>query len=92
MNKAGETHSCSAEDKLPESTGDKLPTGEIDSTLLGRLWTVLGNGSTGVSGIPLGNNLRLRLPGMLVGEHLYTPLGNIEICWGYPTSLRLPVG
>ena len=67
MNKAGETRSYSAGDKLPESTGDKLPTGEIDSTLLGRLWTVLGNGSAGVSGIPP---------------------GNIEIFWGYQTSLR----
>ena len=38
-------------DKLPESTGDKLPesTGDMDST--------------GVSGIPSGNNLILRLSG-----------------------------
>ena len=43
---------CSAGDKLPESTGNKLPestgdklpesTGEDDSTLLGKLLTVLG--------------------------------------------------
>ena len=58
MNKTGETRSCSAGDKLPESTR------EIDSTLLGRLFeTVLGSGSTGVSGISPGNNLRSRLPG-----------------------------
>ena len=58
----------SAGDKLPESTGDKLPesTGEIDSTLLGNLLRLYwGSGSTGVSDIPPGNNLILRLPGML---------------------------
>ena len=37
----------SAGDQLPESTREELPTGEIDSTFLGGLWTVLGNGSTG---------------------------------------------
>ena len=54
-------------DKLPEFTGDKLPesTGESDSTFLGKLWTALGSGSTRVSGILPGNNLRSRLPGML---------------------------
>ena len=58
----------SAWDKLPESTGDKLPesTGDMDSTLLGKFWTALGNGSTGCVCIPPGNNLILRLPGMLV--------------------------
>ena len=46
-------------DRLPESTGDKLPesTGEIVQLSWGDFWTVLGNGSTGVSGIPPGNNL-----------------------------------
>ena len=79
MNRVGETRSYSAGDKLPESTGDKLPTGEIDSTLLGRLLRLYwGSGSTGVSGIPPGNNLILRLPGMLAWERLYTPLGNVE--------------
>ena len=38
MNNSGATRSCSVGDKLSESTGDKLPTGEIDSTLLGRLF------------------------------------------------------
>ena len=91
LNLAGDIYLRSAGDKLPESTGDKLPksigdklpksTGEDDSTLLGKLWTALGSGSTRVSCIPPGNNLILRLPGMLAEEHLYTPLGNIEIFW-----------
>ena len=34
----GEARSYSARDKLPESTGDKLLIGEIDSTLLGKLF------------------------------------------------------
>ena len=94
LNKVGERLLHSAGDKLPESTGDKLPesTREDDSTLLGKLLRLhWGNGSTGVSCIPPGNNLVLRLPGMLVEEHLYAPLGNIEIFWGYPISLRLTV-
>ena len=64
----------SAGDKLPESTGDKLPksTGDMDSIFLGKLWIVLGNGSTRVSCIPPGNNLILRLPGMLAEECLYS--------------------
>ena len=42
---ARERYSYSAGDQLPDSTGDKLPesTGEIDSTFLGKLWTVVGN-------------------------------------------------
>ena len=53
--------------KLPESTGDKLPTGEMDSTLLGRLFeTVLGKWLHWDVCIPPGNNLISRLPGMLV--------------------------
>ena len=44
---AGEMHLYSVGDELPESTGDKLPTGDIDSTLLGKLWTALGSGFTG---------------------------------------------
>ena len=47
----------SADDKLPKSTGD------MDSIFLGKLWTVQGNGSSGVSGIPLGNNLVLKTAG-----------------------------
>ena len=42
MDKAGETCLCSAGDKIPESTGDKLPTGGIDSTLLGKLLNCTG--------------------------------------------------
>ena len=99
LNKAEEMLLPSAGDKLPESTGDKLPesTGEIDSTLLGKLLDCTGEiDSTGVSVFRWGTILYfcqgiLRLPGMLAEEHLHTPLGNIEIFWGYPTSLRLTV-
>ena len=40
MNKDRETRAFSAEDKLPEPTGDKLPesTRKIDPTLLGKLF------------------------------------------------------
>ena len=68
MNNAGGTRSCSAGDKLPEFAGDKLPesTGEVDSTFLGKLFRLYwGDGSTGVSDIPPGNNLIVRMPGML---------------------------
>ena len=41
-----------------------------------------------MSGIPSGNNLISRLSGMLVKEYLHTPLGNIEIFWGYLTFLK----
>ena len=85
MNKAGETRSCSAGDKLPKSTG------EIDTTLLGDLLNCTGEVAPLGVCIPPGNNLILRLPGMLVKEYLHTLLGNIEIFWGYPTSLRLTV-
>ena len=60
--------SYSAGDKLPESIGDKLQesTGEDNSTLRGKLLRLhLGNGSTRVSCIPPGNNLILKLSGML---------------------------
>ena len=65
---AGDKLPDSTGDKLPESTGDKLPesTGEDDSTLLGTLLDCTGEiDSTGGSGIPPGNNLILRLLGML---------------------------
>ena len=57
----------SAGDKLPESTGDKLPesTGEDDSTLLGKLLDCTGEVAPLGVRIPPGNNLILRLPGML---------------------------
>ena len=51
--------------KLPESTGDKLPTGEMVQLSGGSFWTALGKWLHWVSGIPSGNNLILRLPGML---------------------------
>ena len=56
---AGEGYLYSAGDKLPESTGDTLPesTGEIDSTFLGKLWTVLGKWLHWGIWIPPGNNL-----------------------------------
>ena len=99
LHSAGDNPPESTGDKLPESTGDKLPesTGEDDSTLLGKLFRLYwGNGSTRVSVFYRGTMLYfrrgiLRLPGMLAWEHLYTPLGNVEIFWEYPTSLRLTV-
>ena len=81
-------------DKLPESTGHKLPesTREDDSTLLGETFeTALGKWLQWGVCIPPGNNLILRLSGMLAEEYLYTLLENIEIFWGYPTSLGLTV-
>ena len=38
--------------------------------------------------IPPGNNLRLRLSGMLAWEYLYTPPGNVEILWGMSNFLK----
>ena len=64
--------------------GYKLTTGEIDWTLLGKLfsdWT--GEWLHWMSGTPSGNNLRSRLPGMLV-RNVCIPLGNVEIFGGYP--------
>ena len=54
-------------DKLPDSTGDKLPEsiGEMVQLSWGNFWTVLGKWLHWMSGIPPGNNLILRLPGML---------------------------
>ena len=72
--KPGE-HSHSAGNKLPESTGDKLPesAGEIGSTFLGILFRLdWGSGSTGCLVFRRGNNLILRLPGMLAEECLYS--------------------
>ena len=90
MNRAGETRSFPAGDKLPEYTRDKLPTGGVDSTFLGRLFeTVLGNDSTGVSGIPSGNNLRSRLPRMLVRNACVLRWGMLRSSGDNPTSLRL---
>ena len=66
MNKAGGARSCYAGDKLPESTGDKLPAGEMDSTFLGRLLGCTGEVTPLDVRIPPGNNLRSRLLGMLV--------------------------
>ena len=75
MNKAGRRVRALQGGKLPESTGDKLPAGEMDSAFLGRLleWTFLGKFliCTGKVAplnvrIPPGNNLILRLSGMLV--------------------------
>ena len=66
MNKAGETRSYSAGDKLPESTGD------MDSTLLGTLFELYRGRAILDVCIPPGNNLILRLPGMLAEECLYS--------------------
>ena len=41
-----------------------------------------------MSGIPPGNNLRSRLPGMLVKNVCILP-GNIEICWRIPNFLKV---
>ena len=59
MNKAGEMRSYSAGDKLPESTV------EVDSTLLGNLLNCTGEVDPLGVCIPSGNNLILRLSGML---------------------------
>ena len=93
MNENGEGRSYSAGDKLPESTGDKLQDslGIWIPIFLGRLSDCAGKWFHWGICIPPGNNLRLRLSGMLSYEYLYTPLGNIEIFWGYPTSLGLTV-
>ena len=40
-----------------------------------------------MSGIPTGNNLRSRLPGMLV-KSVRILLGNVEICWRIPNFLK----
>ena len=74
MNKAGETRSCSAGDKLPESTGDKLQDllGIWIPNFLGKLSDCTGKWfHWGVRILP-GNNLRSRLPGMLADECLYS--------------------
>ena len=55
----------SAGDKLPESIGD------MDSTLLGKLGLYWGVVPLDVC-IPTGNNLILRLSGMLAEECLYS--------------------
>ena len=91
MNKAGEKCSYSTGEKLPESTGDKLPksTGEDDSTFLGKPLDCTGEWFHWGVCIPPGNNLILRLPGMLAQEHLYTPLGNVEIFWGISNFLKV---
>ena len=63
----------------------------MDSTLLGKLWTALGSGSTRMSCIPPGNNLILRLPGMLAEGYLYS----VGECWdllGIPNFLRADSG
>ena len=83
MNKVGETRSCSAGDKLSESTGDKLPTGEINSTFLGKLLDCTGEvAPLGCLVFRRGTILYfrrgiLRLSGMLAEEYLYTLLGDI---------------
>ena len=41
-----------------------------------------------MSGIPPGNNLRSRLPGMLVKNVCRIMLGNVEICWRIPNFLK----
>ena len=61
--------------KLPESTGDKLPAGEMDSNLPGEIWIGLywgsfelywGGGSIECLIYRQGTIFRSRLPGMLV--------------------------
>ena len=68
MNKVGERRTYSAGDKLPESTGDKLQ--DLLGIMIQLSWGNLSD-CTGV-GIPPGNNLILRLPGMLIEECLYS--------------------
>ena len=78
--------------KLPESTRDKL------QDLLG-VWIPLSWGSfwTGewfhlMFGIPPGNNLRSRLPGMLVRNVCALRWGMLRSAGDNPTSLRLIAG
>ena len=56
------------------SAGDKLPesTGEMVQLSWANFWTVLGKWIHWDVYIPPGNNLILRLSGMLVEEYLYT--------------------
>ena len=82
----------SVDDKLPESTGDKLPVREMDSNfpgeiLIGLSWgnfeLYWGSDSIGCFDRPPGNNLRSRLSGMLVK--------NVRIlCWGILRSAGIP--
>ena len=79
--------------KPPESTRDKLPTEEMDSTLLGRLLDCIGEWLHWECLVfRRGTILYQDCWGCLFKEYLYTPLGNVEIFWGYPSSIRLTVG
>ena len=91
MYSAGDQLPDSIGDKLPESIGDKLPesTGEMVQLSWGNFALHWGMAPLDVR-IPLGNNLILRLPGMLVEECPYSA-GDVEIFWGHLTSLRLTV-
>ena len=71
---AGERFLYSAGDKLPESTGEMVQFSWGNLLDCAREMDPLG-----VPCIPPGNNLILRLAGMLAEEYLYTLLGNIKI-------------
>ena len=93
MNRAGERYSVGG--KLPESTGDKLldSTGEIDSTLLGKLFRLYwGNGSTGVSVFRRGTILDQDCRGCLFRNVCILRWGMLRFSGDNPTSLRLTVG
>ena len=68
MNKVGERRPYSAGDKLPESTGDELQDllGIMTQLIWGNFSDRLGDS------MPSGNNIILRLPGMLAEECLYS--------------------
>ena len=61
----------------------------MDSTLLGRLLYWTGEWPHWMSGIPSGNNLRSRLPGMLVKNVCILRWGVLRSSGDNPTSLRL---
>ena len=76
----------SSGDNLPKSTGDDSPHSTGDT-----FWIVLGKWLHWDVWCSVGEQSYIKTAGMLVGEYLYAPLGNVEIFWGYPTSLRLTV-
>ena len=84
------------EDKLPESTGDKLTawgdkfqlswgTG-LDSP--GEVLNCIGSNSTECLIYRRGTIFRSRLSGMLV-KNICMLLGNVEICWRIPNFLKV---
>ena len=86
------------EDKLPESTGDKLTAWGDEFQLfwgnwVGLFWGVLmrwGNDSIKCLIYRRGTIFRSRLPGMLV-KNAYILLENVEICGRTPNFLKVDI-